>query len=513
MSRLEAHAALAVGVLIALVLLAHLWYSSTYALNPDEALNYNLAHQPSAAEALRMNNTNAHPPFLIVFLYFWRQLGSSEVFLRLVPMLSGAGLIWFGFRWARLVLGTAPALAFAIVCALLPPIYQQSQELRQYMPMLLGISMALYWFERAWVDQPLRNMAFSTVGLLLAVLSNYSAAWFAPGFGCYALVRLFRQPLPAKVRATWAAGQLLALGTYAVLYSTHASQLRRSGIATSMQEGSLRRFYRLPQDSIADYLGANIPGLFSYVFGSGLFGWIGAALVIAGMVALFRRQTWSTHRQAIALLLAVPAVVYLTVAVAGLYPFGGSRHSILFAFLLAIPASLGIAWLARGQAAPAACTALVMMLALRSVASPEVKNTPLETQRREYFIEAVQYLKQRVPPGGLAFVDYQTSLLLCYYDDPSRICVDRRNEHFWEYQLGAMRVVVSREWSLHPNSFVEELRELKRIYQLPRGAEVWVIDGGWGEPLQHMLQVQFSGSTLPGLKVFGGWTGVFRVPN
>jgi hypothetical protein len=516
---LEQHATLAVAALVVLVTFAHLVYAATYALNPDEALHYNLAHQPSVLDAWRMNNTNAHPPFLILLLHFWRKIATAEWFLRLIPIVSGAGFVWFGFGWVRLVLGVTPALAFAVVSALIPPVYQHSQELRQYLPMMCGIGMALYYFERSFQDRAIRNMACSVAGLMLAVLSNYSAAWFAAGFGCYALVRLFRNskrgaPLPQAARGVWAAGQLLALCTYGVLYVTHIAVIRTSEVAAGIQEGSLRRFYRLPQDSIADYLSFNIPGLFRYVFGSTLFAWAGAALVLAGAIALFRREhAASRDRLPVALLLIVPALLFVTVGTAGLYPFGGSRHSMLFALLFAIPMSAAFAWLARGRAKSAAGAALLFMLALRFAASPEVKTQPLETQRKEFFAEAVQYLKQSVPRGGLVFVDYQTSLLLCYYADPSRMCVDNRNEHFWEYDFGWMRVAVSREWSLHPNSFVEELRELKRIYQLPRGAEVWVIDGGWGEAIHRMLQVQFSGSTLPGLKEFGGWTGVFRVPN
>lgn len=516
---LEQHATPAVALLIALVTLAHLDYAATYALNPDEALHYNLAHRPTVYDAWRMNNTNAHPPFLILLLHFWRKIGTAEWFLRLIPIVSGAGFVWFGWGWARLVLGEAAALAFALVSALIPPIYQHSQELRQYLPMMCGIAAALYGFERSWRGEAIRNMACSAAGLMLAVLSNYSAAWFAAGFGCYALVRfkqasLNREPLPQAARAVWAAGQLLALCSYGVLYATHIAAIRTSDVAAGIREGSLRKFYRLPQDSIADYLGANVAGLFSYVFGSPLFAWAGAALVLAGGIALFRPGQCATrHRLALALLMVVPASLFAAAGIAGLYPFGGSRHSMLFALLLAIPVSAAFAWLARGRAKTAAGAALVFLLALRLAASPEVKTQPLEAQRKEHFVDAVQYLKHSVPSGGLVFVDYQTSLLLCYYADPSRMCVDNRNEHFWEYDFGWMRMAASREWSLHPTSFVEELRELKRIYQLPRGAEVWVIDGGWGEAIHRMLQVQFSGSTLPGLKEFGGWTGVFRVPN
>ncbi|MBL8232769.1 MAG: glycosyltransferase family 39 protein [Bryobacterales bacterium] len=510
---LELHPELAVGVLIAMVTLAHLFYAVTYALNPDEALQYHLAHRPSLGEAWRMNNTNAHPPFLSLALHFWRKIGTSELFLRLIPILSGAGFVWFSFGWARLVLGLVPALVFAAISALIPPVYAMSQELRQYMPMMLGIAAALYWFERAWVDRPLRNMAISATGLLVAVLSNYSAAWFAAGFGCYGLWRLARQPVASAARLTWALGQIAALATYAALYVTHLAKLRQSELAAGVQEGFLRRLYRQPTDSIADYLAFNMPGLVEYIFGSKLFAVLGVVLLLAGIVTLYqRRARWPHHAVPVALLLSVPALLWIGAALAGLYPLGGSRHCMLFAMLFAVPVSLAVAELARGRATIALSGTLAFMLMLQIVAIPEVRTQQLEAQRREHLREAVAYWKQQAS-RGLTFVDYQTSLLLCYYSNPQHMCTDQRNEHFLDYQMDGGRVAVSRNWSLHPTAFVEELRELKRIYQLPRGAEVWVIDGGWGEPLHRMLQVQYSGSALPGLRAFGGSTGVFRVPN
>lgn len=493
-----------------MVTLAHLFYAVTYALNPDEALHYNLAHQPTLSEAWRMNNTNAHPPFLILALHAWRKIGTSELFLRLIPMLSGAGFVWFSFGWARLALGLVPALVLAVISALIPPVYAMSHEVRQYMPMMLGISSALYWFERAWIHRPLRNIALSTAGLLLAVLSNYSAAWFAAGFGCYGLWRLAKQPPAGAARLMWALGQVVALGVYAALYVTHITKLRQSEVAAEAQEGYLRRLYRQPMDPIADYLTFNIPGLVEYIFGSKLFAVLGVVLLLIGVLTLYRRRArWPNHAAPLALLLGVSALLWTGAALAGLYPFGGSRHCMLFAMLFAVPVSVAIVELARGRAAIAAGGTLTFMLALQVVAIPE---QGLEAQRREYFTDAAAYWKQNAA-RGLTFVDYQTSLLLCYYADPQRMCVDTRNEHFLDYQLEAGRVAVSRNWSLAPTVFVEELRELKRIYQLPRGAEVWVIDGGWGEPLHRMLQVQYSGSTLPGLRTFGEGTGVFRVPN
>src|ERR1700685_2723985 len=63
--------------------LARLWMASGTFLNPDEALHFRLANQVSLALAYQQSLTAAHPPLLTVVLYFWRGLGTSELWLRL----------------------------------------------------------------------------------------------------------------------------------------------------------------------------------------------------------------------------------------------------------------------------------------------------------------------------------------------------------------------------------------------------------------------------------------------
>ncbi|MGC2730755.1 MAG: hypothetical protein WA254_16300 [Candidatus Sulfotelmatobacter sp.] len=60
-------------------LLARLWAAHGTFLNPDEALHFRLANQTSLALAYKASLTAAHPPLLIVLLYYWRALGTSEL--------------------------------------------------------------------------------------------------------------------------------------------------------------------------------------------------------------------------------------------------------------------------------------------------------------------------------------------------------------------------------------------------------------------------------------------------
>src|SRR5437762_14072079 len=79
-------------------------------LNPDEILHYLLSDQTSLALAYKASLTTAHPPLLIVLLYYWRMLGRSEWILRLPSLLAGTGFCWMMFIWLKKVASRWTAL-------------------------------------------------------------------------------------------------------------------------------------------------------------------------------------------------------------------------------------------------------------------------------------------------------------------------------------------------------------------------------------------------------------------
>jgi uncharacterized membrane protein len=87
-------------VLIA-AFVARLIPAKDYFLNPDEALHYLSASQPSVDLAYKAALTNAHPPLLILVLYYWRSLGPSELMLRLPSVLAGTACCWLAYLWLK----------------------------------------------------------------------------------------------------------------------------------------------------------------------------------------------------------------------------------------------------------------------------------------------------------------------------------------------------------------------------------------------------------------------------
>ena len=70
--------------------------------------------------------------------------------------------------------------------------------------------------------------------------------------------------------------------------------------------------------------------------------------------------------------------------------------------------------------------ALLLALAplWRATAIRELQVMPAERQKRELTVESVRYRRTVVPWRGLVLADYQSSLLLCYYYDPRKFCIN-----------------------------------------------------------------------------------------
>src|SRR5271154_1236993 len=118
----ESHAHGAAVFLTLLGFMARLWTASGTFLNPDEALHFRLANQASLALAYKASLTAAHPPLFILLLYFWRALGTSELWLRLPSVLAGAAFCWIFYKWLSKAAGTLAGLIGVLLVAFLPPI-------------------------------------------------------------------------------------------------------------------------------------------------------------------------------------------------------------------------------------------------------------------------------------------------------------------------------------------------------------------------------------------------------
>lgn len=413
-------------LLIAAGLLLRLRLAWLTFLNPDEALHYFLAHQASLKMAYETSLTTAHPPLMILFLHYWCLLGHSEFFLRLPFVIAGTLFCWVMFLWVRRV-ASMTAGCFALAMFLFAPaLISLSAEIRQYSFLLLFCACCLYWLERALENDsqtPVRRMIFSALALYLALLTHYSAMIFAAVAGLYGLLSLFRKRWPAKLTSAWIIGQAGALAICVFLYESQVSKLRNSGMPSEIASSWLRSsIFQSGQGHFASFAWSNSLRLFRYFFSHGTIGVIGFALFVFGIVALIlpdKKDEPDSRTRELGLLLVVPFLITLLLAIAGIYPYGGTRHDVVLVIFSIPGIAIGLDRLTIVRSATAAKLLKLLLLGLAmlicnifpSASGPYIRP---HNQRRELMHQAIGALRA-LPSGSFVLTDAQGSMVLNYY--------------------------------------------------------------------------------------------------
>jgi 4-amino-4-deoxy-L-arabinose transferase-like glycosyltransferase len=393
-------------------------------LNPDEALHYFLAHQPSLKLAYQASLTTAHPPLMILFLHYWCLLGRSEFFLRLPFVIAGTLFCWVMFLWIRRVASGSAACFGLAMFLFAPSLISLSAEIRQYSFLLLFCACCLYWMERALQNDgqnSVRWILLSAGCLYLALLTHYSAMIFAATVGVYGLLSLARKKWPARSTAAWILGQVGALAICAFLYKSQISKLRESGMPSEIAATWLRNSIFQGQNHLATFAWSNTLRLFRYFFSQGTVGVIGFTLFVFAVVALIwhdkSREPKSQRR--LAILLVLPLLITLSLAIAGVYPYGGTRHDVVLVVFAISGIAVGFDRLPLGG--PGAMTKLVKIMLLASAMlicnfypAPSGPYIRPRNQRRELMQQAVSSIKF-LPLGSVLFTDAQGSMVLNYY--------------------------------------------------------------------------------------------------
>jgi uncharacterized membrane protein len=454
-------------------------------LNPDEALHYLLSAQPSLRLAYEASLSTAHPPLLILLLYYWRALGHSEFVLRLPSVLAGIGFAWMTYQWLKRVVSRDTALTTLILVLFAPSLILLSAEVRQYALLLFFAATCLYFLERAFEQDSPRILLLSFVALSLALLTHYSSLIFALCAGIYAGLRFLRRPLRPKLLAVWLAGQLCALGLVGFLYKTHISILRASGMPELITDTYLRSSIFHPgQDHVLSFVAHAVIRFFHYLFAQGAVGVLGLFFFLAGeWLLLVKRQGLlpqlkSNSARIFGLLLLLPLVLTCGLALIGAYPFGGTRHdSILAAFAMS-GVALALTHAQRHVAGKWLKPVLVVVLALCNFfPNPTGAYIRPDNQRTALMRDALRFVRDSIPENSIIVTDNGGGLILARYlcsditYDPwvttpvTLHCADRRIA--LPEPLSQERLVASSE---PPNA---------ALYGLRPGTKVWVFEAGW----------------------------------
>jgi len=518
----QEHADLAAVLITLLGFLARLWTASGTFLNPDEALHFRLANQFSLGLAYKTSLTASHPPLLTLVLYFWRALGTSELWLRLPSVLAGTAFCWMLYKWLAKAAGKIAGLIGLLFVAFLPPIVLLGVEIRQYALLLAFLAGAVYFLDEAFADNSTSRMAAFSLCLYLAMLSHYSAFLFAAALGIYAVFRIITERPPATVIAVWSAGQLGALALAIVLYKTHLSKLgvgeSRAVLQGWMSEFFLRHsYFDRAHDNPVLFLAGHTFGVFQYFFGQLAVGDVMCVTFALGVALLLRGKGLPEDRSSsrrLGLLLLLPFTIAGAVSLAHVYPYGGTRH---IAFLM-IPGIAGVSvamaclskkW-ARGLAL-AACV-IVTCIAFGKPRQPRMNRAD---QNATNMAAAMEFVRQNINPSDLIFTDYQTDLILGHYLCQQRpISFDPAPTDFEQFSCAGHRVASTdykSEWMFWADNFPNAWQRLEQSYSLKPGTTVWIFQAGWGIGLPEDLQKHFAEFHDLRFQSFGNNIKIFKM--
>ena len=120
---------------------------------------------------------NLQGPFHSFIIYCIHFLSTGDAWLRLPSAVAGAASVYYLYRWAEIWLGTSIARWAAVVFAVHPLHIQYSQELRAYSFLVFFVTFAGYHFHRLLVQESRGGTVAYVLGIALAALSNFSAAF------------------------------------------------------------------------------------------------------------------------------------------------------------------------------------------------------------------------------------------------------------------------------------------------------------------------------------------------
>ena len=506
-------------------LLWRLWLAHATFLNTDETWHFAVANQSSLISAYKTSLTLAHPPLLVLILYFWRQLGTSDLMLRLPGVLAGSLFCWISYKWLWRIVGHAAAFAALTFACFLPPIIELSAELRQYSLMLLFAISAAYFLESALERNSAGGMLASSGCLYLAMLSHYSAFLFAAALGVYAVQRMSTVHPGVTVSGTWAAGQAFGVAIAAFLYKTHISKL---GSVYPVPQ-PLQRFgdfyigdwyFHAGRDHLLPFLYRGTFGVFRFLFGQTGVGQIAALLFVTGILFLVfsqaRLQSGVSSRS-LAVLLVVPFLLNWIAVVSGLYPYGRTRQCVFLAVFAFAGVGVAMARIFNHAIGLTAVFAVLVVMVCQAFGTLQGRDMlPRAEHQHEHMDQMLEFIRSNVGRNDVIFTDQATSFQLRHYlCNQKPVSIESSPAGFENFHCEGVHAMFTgpNDGALTAQIIDARWRNADGRLDLETGAiKIWVVQGGWASGLgQDLRRLPW----FPDIDVhsFGRYLEVFRLPD
>jgi predicted membrane-bound mannosyltransferase len=151
---------------------------------------------------------NIQGPFHSFVVYLFHLAGSQDAWLRLPSALAGAFSVFFFYRWIGIWLGYPVARLASLLLVCHPLHIYYSQELRAYSFLFLFATMTSFYVHRMLVSDKGSTRIAYAVGMALAALSNFSAAFL---FAVHSIIYVIRKPLSGRPLLRWVVISLVIL--------------------------------------------------------------------------------------------------------------------------------------------------------------------------------------------------------------------------------------------------------------------------------------------------------------
>jgi len=509
---LRQHIIFVVGFITFIGFLLRILPTGKIYLNPDECLHYLIVHQHNIYQVWLNSLTNAHPPLFFFILFIWTKLGNSELFLRLISVLSGTALIYVGYKWAEKCFGKSVGLVMCLLLAFSPTLIALSQEVRGYSVLILFMTLTLYYFQLLLEKSKILHLILFSVFLYLAILIHYSVVFFVIALGLYFVYLLLQKSFNRKIVVVWSLFQLGALGIYGFLYRTHLSQLSKSALRQEIIQGWLASSYLdLHQTNLKEiflYPFVRTIDVFQYLFSLKN---CGVPLSIAFIVAVI--IVGSKRWRRIGIFLFLPFVANLVASVFKIYPYGGTRHILylsLFAFI-GIGYLLG-RWFEKRLQLILILGSILIPLWIIFSQKPEQFIKP-KNQRLVQMRQAKEYIESYLPKDDVIFTDYQTNVMLGYYLAQKEILpLATFQNGFLQSSYDGYKFITSDIWTFNVANFLAQFRRLVSNFKLDSTGPIWIVDAGWGWNLRDELINAYPGFPFLRQGAYGDNISIFQLP-